>query len=456
MAKKRSNVRKFVKRPSMNIGGFIFIFIFIYLVISVIIYISRDKTIIYEVVEGSLAVDNEYLGFIHRNETLVTSEYSGSVNYFVRSNDHAGAKTVICSVDETGRVAERIKEESKKSLSDSDLTDIRNTITSMSAGFSNDNFLATYNTSEDISNRIFEFQAGDLVDNLDEYISDTDSTDFFHKITPEESGIIIYSVDGYENFSESDLSEKLFDTSEYKSDNLLSETIINKGEPIYKLITDDNWDIYVQLDETTAARLQDDSTVSITLLDIGISCNADFSIVKSEDSSYGKISLSKYLLNFSDDRYVKIELSEIKASGLKIPKSAVFSKNSYKIPKEYLSESKTFIVQYYNEKGELDIKSISPSIYYADDEYYYVSTNDFDSGDTIMLANSQDLFVVGPIQEVEGVYCVNKGYAIFKAITIIDSNDEYYIARRKSDYGLSAYDQIVLDHTTINEDEIIN
>ena len=142
-----SNVRKFRRRPTLNVGVCIFAVIFIYMLISVIIYAASKKTIIYEVVDGSLASEDTYQGFIVRDETVIKSDYSGSVNYFLKSGHKAGLETVICSVDETGRVYDRINEEADKTLSKEALAQIRAKLSSLTSGYNNDTF---YDCSSDI------------------------------------------------------------------------------------------------------------------------------------------------------------------------------------------------------------------------------------------------------------------------------------------------------------------
>ena len=56
---------------------------------------------------------------------------------------------------------------------------------------------------------------------------------------------------------------------------------------------------------------------------------------------------------------------------------------------------------------------------------------------------------------MEGVYNMNKGYTVFKQIAILASNNEYYVVRKNMDYGLSDYDHIVLDASTVEEGKLI-
>ena len=56
---------------------------------------------------------------------------------------------------------------------------------------------------------------------------------------------------------------------------------------------------------------------------------------------------------------------------------------------------------------------------------------------------------------MQGVYNVNKGFAVFKQISPIASNDEYTIVETKTSYGLSLYDHIALDGAKVKENQTI-
>ena len=112
--------------------------------------------------------------------------------------------------------------------------------------------------------------------------------------------------------------------------------------------------------------------------------------------------------------------------------------------------------KYFDDKGNVVIKGIKADIYEENDTYYYVSMNDFESGDIIMLTDSDETYIVGTMEELTGVYCVNRGYAVFRKVNILEENSEYCIISKGTKYGLSIYDHIVLDYSTANENEIIH
>ncbi len=456
MSRPRNNIRKFKRRPDVNIGLVIFIVIFIYICVSVIIYAVSKKTTIYEVNAGTLAYDDVYTGFILRDEAIVKSDYSGNVNYYVRGNQKTAVGNVVYSVDETGRVSELINSSVSQSLSDEDMITIKEYLSELSINYNNMDYEQVYGIKESISNSIYEFQTGKITDNLDQFIKDTNDNEFFHQVEAAESGIISYFVDGYESYDESMITSDLFDNSKYSSTNLSSAQLINKGDSAYKLISSDKWNIYIQLDETAAAALNDTTSIKIGFVDTDIDCTADFTIINNGTGKYGKITLDKYMINFSDERYVQVEISSSNKSGLKIPVTAVCNQSFYTIPKECLAANGSFIRKYYSEDGQVMTEAINADIYDEDDKYYYVSMNDFSSGDILMIADSDNTFVVGTIGELTGVFCVNKGYAVFKKVDVIDKNSEYYIVKKGSNYGLAIYDHIVLDYKSVKENEIVN
>lgn len=456
MAKKRNNVVRFTRKPDVNIGLILFIVIFIYIVISVLIFVFSKKTTIYEVNAGSLAYDNSFTGFIIRDEEVIKSDYSGNVNFFLNNGQRASIGTVVYSVDETGRVYEKIKASIDDELNSDEMTDIKDMLTDFSISYSSSEFYNVYQTREHITDKIYEYQAYDIAKHLDEYISETESTDFFHPIEADKAGLISYVIDGYEAIDESGITDTVFDRTEYSSTNLQNTELINQGDAAYKLIKSDVWYIYIQLDDNQAAALADSTGININFINKNIQCTADFSQITSGGKTYGKIRLTKYMVNFIEDRYIQIEISEDNINGLKVPVSAVFNKSFYTIPKEYLTLSGTFIRKYYNENGQIMTEAIDTTIYEENDKYYYVSMDDFKSGDILMLPDSDDTYIVGTMDELTGVYCINKGYAVFKKVDILEQNAEYYIIRKGTTYGLAIYDHIVLDHTTIKEHEIIN
>ena len=56
---------------------------------------------------------------------------------------------------------------------------------------------------------------------------------------------------------------------------------------------------------------------------------------------------------------------------------------------------------------------------------------------------------------MSGVYNINKGYAVFRVIDKLTENGEYIIAKPNSAYGLSVYDRIVLDASSVVDGQLV-
>ena len=71
------------------------------------------------------------------------------------------------------------------------------------------------------------------------------------------------------------------------------------------------------------------------------------------------------------------------------------------------------------------------------------------AGDYLIKPDSQERYQVGAMESVQGVFNINRGYTIFRKIEILNSNDEFYTVAKGTDYGLSVYDHIVLDASSV-------
>ena len=70
-------------------------------------------------------------------------------------------------------------------------------------------------------------------------------------------------------------------------------------------------------------------------------------------------------------------------------------------------------------------------------------------------AENEGRFQVSASAALQGVYNINKGYAVFKQIEILNSNEEYCTIKKGMSYGLSVYDHIVLNAETVQEGDLI-
>lgn len=108
-----------------------------------------------------------------------------------------------------------------------------------------------------------------------------------------------------------------------------------------------------------------------------------------------------------------------------------------------------------NKKGESSSEFVQATIYREEEGNYYVDTSMFSEGNVIIKPDSQATYQIGKKKALEGVYCINKGYAVFRQITIIDHNDEYCIVDTGTEYGIAQFDHIVRNGKSVHEDDVL-
>ena len=110
-----------------------------------------------------------------------------------------------------------------------------------------------------------------------------------------------------------------------------------------------------------------------------------------------------------------------------------------------------------DENGKEVQTFVSTTIYATIDDRVYIDGSDLKEGDIIAKSGSTaDRYILkkSDLRTLEGVYNMNKGYAVFRRISIIDKNEQFCIVERGTPYGIAQYDYIVFDSSTVNESDI--
>lgn len=121
-----------------------------------------------------------------------------------------------------------------------------------------------------------------------------------------------------------------------------------------------------------------------------------------------------------------------------------------------LENQTEFRVTKVDKKGNTSVENIQITPYYTDQEFAYISMDDLTSDITqIIHPETGALYTIGQIGTLSGVYNVNKGYAVFNVITVLYKNDDYSIVKANETYGLTQYDRIALDGSSVEDDQVI-
>lgn len=462
--KKNSKIVRYRRPLNINVGMIIFAIIFVYMVFSVYTYIKKDKIQFYEVVEGNIVNDHEYNGIILREETVQYTDRAGYINYYIREGKRAGIGTRIYSIDESGTMSSILEDntDAGSMLTDSNITDIKRQLSSFSMKWSDFHFDEMYDLQSTMDAAIMEYVNFNALGSLDALMEQTGVT--FQQAKAPASGVVSYSIDGFEDMTPSQITAEAFERGSYTKAVTKAGKLIDKDAPVYKLVTSDNWCVLFPMTEQDVADYTGKQMLHVTFASNGLETDGAFSILTGSDGKpYGKLDFNQYMVQFVTDRYVRFEVDSERISGLKIPVTAVTEKSFYLIPVDYLtqggdSSDTGFMKETYSENGTPSVTFVPATIYYSTDEYYYVDMSEqspFKAGDYLVKPDSADHYQIGQSASLQGAYNINKGYAVFKQIEILNSNDEYYTIRKGMDYGLSVYDHIVLDAKTVYEGQLI-
>lgn len=462
MANNPNKITKYRRPLNLNIGMLIFAAIFVYVIICVIMYFRTEHVVGYSVKEGSLSSNSIYKGIALRKEKIITSTDAGYVNYFAREGERAAAGNLIYTVDETGRLSDYIQanESGENSLSDSDLSELKTEITAFANGFDRTDFSDVYNFKYSVEGTVLKLANYNMLENVNA-VNDASTSSVITSCYAQTSGIVIYSIDGYEDLTLQDMTAELFDQDNYEKNHLVNNELIAKGDPVYKLSTDEDWSVIIQVDEDTAEQLAEEEYIEVKFLKNQYTA---WGYVESYTNEAGdtfvSLSFTNSMITFCTDRFIDIELLLEEEKGLKIPNSSIVEKEFFIVPKEYVTQGGNsgnygVLLETYDEEGNSTTEFVETTIYHETDTEYYLDDTVLRANNYIIKPESTDKYPISKTGTLIGVYNINKGYADFKQISILYQNDEYAIVKSNTAYGLNVYDYIVLDSSTVNDNDFI-
>lgn len=464
VATNKKRVIKYKKKRKINVGIFIFAFIFIYMVSYIIMYVSRDRISMYEVVYGKNAQSSNktYTALLLRNEKVYKSSSSGYLNLFVREGEKTAVDETVYTIDESGTVQDLLAQaaDDDNTLSKEDLKELQKKIFSYSTAYENVDFFDVYNFKADIEASVMEYINLNTISNVNDILGENTTSSVFKIVKADLSGVVSYVIDGYEGKDTTNITASDFKKSNYSKKIYKSNDLVDSNAAIYKVVNSENWEVAFSLNEEDVSKYSDDDMMKIKFMEDGIEAVGDFKIITIDGASYGVVSLDQYMVRYISSRFADIQIVEDDLEGLKIPKTSVVQKEFYTIPKEYATEGGNstdigFLLQTYDDNGKATTSFVKPEIFHATETDYYVAKEVFETGNVLIKPNSTETYTVSNIATLVGVYNINNGYCVFREINIIAETSEYYIVESGTTYGLLVYDHIVLDSSKVKEDQIV-
>ncbi len=459
------SIKKYKKKDHFNIGIILFGVVFFYLIVTIILFLSEEKTAVYEVREGSILKDNSYTGIILRDETVYYAEKDGYINYFYESGKKVpfGRNVYILTSKEILNNTEEVNEE--VTLNTENWNNLLVKVQSFNESFRNTEFQSAKALKEAFNSLLNSNTTQNRTTQLNSFLSNNEMP--YDVCVSSDDGIIAYSIDGYENLELSNVSEKELSKNDYTKVSLVNNTKVKSGEPVYRLITEEDWTLVIKLSQNVEKQLKEQMGerekiyVKLRVIKDNKQIGGYMSIkYDREGAAYGHISLSDSVVRYAEDRYLDVELILENESGLKIPKSAVTQKEFYVLPENFLANggASSATGVYKENAKENSIRFVEVNVFAKDVEngLVYIEKESLKDNDVIIESETQQRLTIADTVTMDGVYNVNKGYAVFKRIRILSESEDYYIIAEGISNGLYNYDRIALDGDTITDYQIIS
>ena len=460
---KSNKIIKYKKPFGPNIGIVVFVIFIAYVLYNIYAYFTSNPIAEYEVQQGAIAVNNIYQGLILRDETVVSASQSGSINYYVKNASKVSVMDLIYSVDVNGQIASDIREASGNvsALSKESRMEIASGISEFALSYDSDTFYEVYAFKDNIDSQLLQTLNTNALLSMENEVLFAETNQMFYRNYSDRPGVVVYYVDGLEDRTIESFTAEDFNLAAYTKQNLVFNEQISAGQPVYKRINSENWNVIIPISEELAQRLGEESSIQIRFCKDSITTSTACSILKRDGNFYLNLQLIRYMIRYANDRYIEVELMLSEESGLKIPNSSIVSKSFFTIPKEYFtlggdSNSRGILLQKTSDSGVVT-EWISPTVYFENEAYCYIDSEEVTQGDVILRSDSTETYVVGrDVDSLQGVYNINKGYAVFKQINIKYQNSEYAIIETNTDYGIALYDHIALDGSRIEEHQLVH
>lgn len=446
---------------NFNIGVVIFIIIIIYVLFNIFSYFTKTHIAEYQVQQGTIVSNYIYQGIIVRDETVEYAQKNGYINYYVKNASKVSVTDVVYSIDTDGSIAKKISASGSESnaLSLDTLASISTEINTFVSDYNPNQFSECYTFFNSLNTEIAQDVNQNALSNLSSQVTSAENNQTFYQMYSPQDGVIVYEVDGFEDYTIEDIISSNINYNSYKEQHLFAKEEVQAGDPVYKRINSEYWNVIIPIDENLAKMLNEKTAVHVRFCKDDFELDTACSLIKEEENYYLNLSFNKGMIRYINDRFVDIELVMGDEIGLKIPKSAITTKEFFTIPKKFFTvggdSNNPGLMVKQTVDGVETMTLIHPTLYYETEEYYYVDSEDVSENDVVLMADSSASYTIGTDKgTLIGVYNINKGYAVFKQINIIYENEAYAIVETKTSYGISLYDHIALDASKVKENQL--
>lgn len=453
--KKLNNDKENSKNTKKTKNFYIFKVLFIILVIigAYVVFnfvkIFNNKNVkIYEVTIGEIVNVDRHKGFIYRDESIATCINNGYINFYVANAERVNRGAFIYTINDTPSVVQSFE------LNSNDKKNIRQNIKMYNNNITDYDFSNIYTAKDSLNGLINEINLVKQLENIDIEKEINAKEKGYAKF----AGLVSFIIDGYESAKIENYNDDIIKKFDSVKVSTQKKEVIS-GDNIYKIIKSPEFSIAFD-SSYDYDNYQKSNNVLVKFVYENVTTNGRIeSFIGSDGKKHFKLNITDYPEKFIDKRIVEFEIENKKISGYKVPIKSLVSKNCYMIPKTMLEKDPETNEDIFYKVGLNGIRErFTCNISKEDNNYYYISIDDTLSKlkyGGVLINRFNDTFSLSEVTQLNGVYNMNKGYAIFKNVDIIDKTNEYAIVKKQTVNGISLYDHICLNANDIKEGDLI-
>ncbi len=452
---KTISINKYRTKREMNIGIIVFAVIFIYLLVTISMFAFRKKVSVYEVREGSILRDNSYTGIALRREVVIPAEKTGYVHYFHNNLSKMKVGVPAYAITSNKISNENNKEDNNQKLSLDEQKKLESRIHSFNESFQSSKFSDVYALKNDISHTLQNSSSETKITKVESFLKVSGKQATIFPTTTD--GIVLHNVDGFEGLTIETFKKTDLDRKNYKNSIQSDNAHVKKGDPIYKVVLDNRWSIIIPIDRKVSKELKQMRTVNTRLDKNNNILKAKVDTFKKDGEYYAVLNYNASMIEYASDRFINVELIFDDETGLKIPKSSIAQMDAYLVPKSFITHggnNQAEGVMVVDEKGERKFQ-ICKIYKETPDDMVYIGVDHLKFGTILEKEGDSQKLTLSYPKKIEGVYQINRGYAVFTQITILYESDDYCIVDGNNNYGLRNYDHIIQEGDTVTDGEIV-
>jgi len=474
----------------MFIAGIIFVIVVAYIFDSVTKLSNRVEIPSESITMGTMDVPMIFNGIIIRNESVYTAPTAGVVTFSRNDLDRVSRGAEICRIEDgqaSEEAAARIEDierailriqERRSDISafrrdlDNIYLQVKNIVDNRALPSLQTDFSVIYEVKDAITSNmnlrnqiIMNEERGSLstlVNERQHYENELNMNSEI--IYAEESGVLSYVVDGMEgSLTFERLSSLTPEETRMSVDysQMVRIREVEEDEPVFKVITSNEWYIAAYIPMEYVFDWMEDEPRTIYIQEGGDYSPVDMrieTIIEGDDEYYVLFRSTKNMVDYIHMRDVRFKITDSRHSGYKIPTAAIVDLTLLKVPKEYMidDDGNFLMKRFENGDDRISVRSL-----YSDSDFYYVfqEIGKLELNDEIRRPEEPHTVIkLSDVQNVKGVYVVNRGFAEFKRITLdprIPALGEYVVLDPARNPELRLHDRISTDSRTISPQQII-